>query len=54
MKTGARGIFLRPPNALTEGLTIESGCSGPELGIGMLSGILVCLYLRFFSSVSNS
>jgi|TARA_Y100000817_G_C16673754_1_gene462682 hypothetical protein len=48
-------LFLIFQNyASTEGLAIESGCHGPELGFGMLSGVLMCLQLRFFTSHSDS
>lgn len=33
--------------ALKAGLILESGCHGPELPFGMLSGILLALQLRF-------
>lgn len=30
------------------GIVIPSGCHGPELPFAMLSGILMCIQLRFF------
>lgn len=49
------GLYILFRNyASAGGLSIESGCHGPESGFGMLSGILLCLQLRFSSTISNS
>lgn len=40
-------LLIYKAYAAKEGIVLESGCHGPELPFGMLSGILMAVQLRF-------
>ena len=40
-------LFKYRRYAMENGIELETGCHGPELFFGMLTGIFLCLFLRF-------